>query len=167
MKWLIGLAVITAFVAVFVVFIRPGMRNNPRFRSFFEWIEPMEIALWKKSETILWARLKMVIGVLLTTLTQLGSIDITPLLPIIPDNYEPYVIVVWNLLPMTISVVGFVDERLRYDTTKPVELVAIPENAPHDVKVAAAQADSAKVEAVAVVMAEKGEPPAPPTKGTG
>ncbi len=170
MNWLIGITIVTVLVAIFVVFIRPGMRNNPRFATFFQWIEPVEIAGWRKSETLLWARMKMVIGVLLTMLMQLGTIDITPLLPLISEDYQFYVAVVWNLLPMAITAVGWVDERLRYDTTKPIELVSVTDRETRDnpaVAEAVHAAEVVKHEAVAVVNAAKGEAPAPPTKGTG
>lgn len=155
MKILIALTVLCVFVAFYVVWLRGWLRKQDWACAFFDAIEPIERVLWKKSETILFARMKIVIGLLLTLLTQAGTIDITPLMPFVPDQYEPLLKVVWNALPMTITVIGWMDERLRKDTTKPLEVVAMRPDAPVFVKEAAAQAEVANAQAVAVVQATK------------
>ena len=127
MKLALALAVIVALLTVYVLFGRAWLKQQSWTAGFFAAIEPIEIALWSKSETILWARLKVLTGIVLTVLTQAQVIDITPLLPFIPDQYDGIVVKAWGMLPMLISLMGLVDEKLRRDTTKPLEVVAIPE----------------------------------------
>lgn len=154
MKLLIAFAIVTAVVALYVVVVRPWLCNQPWAKGFFLWIEPFEIALWKKSETILWARFKMAVGALLTCLTMLGTIDLTPLMPFVPDQYEALVKGLVNLSPLAITVLGWIDEKLRKDTTRPLEVVAAPEavkQALPEIK----QAEVANIEAVAAVEVAK------------
>jgi hypothetical protein len=96
-------------------------------QSFYNWIEPTEIRLFGKSHTLLKARLQMLTGLLLTFATQLGSLDITPLMPLVPDDWEPAVRVCWNMLPLVITIFGWWDEHLRKTTNLPAEIVAVPE----------------------------------------
>ncbi len=147
---------LTAIIFFYVLIGRSWLKAQPWTQGFFEWIEPYEIVLFKKSETILWARLKMFVGILLTMLTQLGALDLTPLMPLVPDQYEPAVRLIFNFLPLAITAVGLMDERLRNNTTEPIEITALPEKAiPVEVKEAVAQANEAKAEAVAVVEEAK------------
>jgi hypothetical protein len=89
-------------------------------------------------------------------LTQFGAIDLTPLMPFVPEQYAGIVHIIFNFLPLIITLIGALDEKLRNATTKPVELVAVPEaTAPPEVKAAIAQADAAKQDAVAVVAQSK------------
>jgi hypothetical protein len=156
MKIVIVLGVICAVIAIYVLWLRKWLKTKPWADGFFAAIEPIEIALWKKSETILFARFKMFIGLLLTCLTQLGAIDLTPLMPFVPDQYEPFVKLAFNMLPMVLTVLGVIDEKLRKDTTKPLELVAIAEkDITPEVAEAIATADDAKDAAVAVAEEAK------------
>jgi len=152
MKVLLFFLIVAALVAVYVVWVRKWLKTKAWAQGFFAWVEPIELFLFSKSETILWARLKQFTGVLLTFLTSMGAIDITPLMPFVPDAYEGMFRAVFNLIPLVITLVGIVDEKLRRDTTKPLALVAIPEK---DITPAVAEAiavaEVAKVEAVAVV----------------
>lgn len=123
---------------------------------FFAWIEPIEIRLWKNSKTIFVARLKMLSGLLLTVATSAGQIDITPLMPFVPDAWEPFVQILWNLLPLSLTLLGWMDEYLRTQTTEPLEVTAAPEAvkaALPEVK----QMEAAKAEAVAAVEVAKAE----------
>lgn len=157
MRWAVSIAVFFAVAAVYANWLRPYMRDaaklDPSSRSakFLDWIEPVErIAFWK-SETIFMARVKMVTGFLLTAATQAGGIDITPLMPFIPDQYEGIITFVWNLMPLIVSAVGWFDQQQRFDTTKPVEIVAMRTDAPEAVKEAAAVADATNKETVEVI----------------
>lgn len=121
--------------------------------AFFAWIEPIEIALFKNSKVIFMARLKMLTGLLLTLGTQLGSVDITPIMPFVPDAWEPTVQFLWNLLPLGLTIIGWMDEQLRKQTSLPLEVVAAPEvvkaNLPEVQKMEEAKADAvAAVESV-------------------
>jgi len=157
MRFIIGLSIVIALLLWYAVQGREWLKSKSWAKGFFAWIEPIEIALYKKSETILWARLKIMIGVLLTVLTYLGTIDLSPLMPFVPDEYEVYVRAAFNLLPLSISLIGMVDEKLRNATTLPIELVAVSDaKATPRVKEAIALADSTKTEAVEVVKANGG-----------
>ena len=152
MRVAIALVLLVAVLIWYALDGRARLKSKPMFQAFFAWIEPIEIVLYKKSETILLARAKMFFGVLLSALTFLGTIDLTPIMPFVPDEYEAYVRAAFNLIPLTISLLGLVDEKLRNQTSQPIEITAIPEkDMTPRVKEAIALADSTKVEAVAVV----------------
>lgn len=146
---LLSIAIVTAVVAVYAVYARPILREQAWAKPWFDFIEPIERRLFLKSETILMARTKMLVGMLLTLLTQLGQIDITPLMPLVPDDWEATIKVLWNFLPMVITIMGWWDEQLRKDTTKPIEVVALPEDKKADPVVAEAVAKVEEAVAVA------------------
>lgn len=154
MTILIVLAIIASLIIWYALQGRAWLKARPWAQGFFAFIEPIEIALFRKSETILFARLKMLTGLVLTLLTQIGSIDLTPIMPFVPDGYEPIVRVAFNLLPLIITLVGWMDESLRKTTTKPIELVAVPDKVVAETPAlaeAVAMAEVAKFEAVAEV----------------
>ena len=154
MKVLLPIAIIIALLLWYAFHGRSWLKSKPWAHGFFAFVEPLEIAFYKKSETILFARLKMLTGLILTLLTQIGTIDLAPLMPFVPDQYEGLFKAVFNLLPLTITVIGWMDERLRKSTTKPIELVAVPEaTITPEVAETLAVADMAKAEAVAAVKA--------------
>lgn len=154
MKVLITLAVITVVILWYALQGRDWLKSKSWAQKFFAFVEPIEIVLFKKSETILFARLKILSGLVLTLLTQIGTIDLTPLMPFVPDKYESAVRVAFNLLPLLITAVGWMDESLRNKTTKPLELVSVPEaKITAETADAIAIAEQAKVEAVAAVKA--------------
>jgi hypothetical protein len=154
MSILIPLALIVAFLLVYALWGRDWLKQQPFAEPFFAWIEPFEIFLFKKSPTILFARLKVVTGLMLTYLTSVGDINLASLIPFVPEKYQPWVNGAVNLLPLVISVVGWLDEYMRKKTTLPVEIVAAPEaTATAEVKVAIAQVQEAKENAIAVVKA--------------
>lgn len=158
MRFIFWIAVIVALALVWSLWGRNWLkaRDWGWSNAFFAWIEPIEIRLWKNSKTIFIARLKILTGLLLTLGTQLGAVDITPLMPFVPDAWEPVVRIVWNFLPLTITVLGWMDEQLRKETTEPLEVVATPEA----VKAALPEVqkmEEAKAEAVAAVEVAKAE----------
>ena len=158
MTTLIVLAIITGLILWYALHGREWLKTKSWAQGFFAWIEPIEIALFRKSETILFARLKMLTGLILTLLTQIGSIDLTPIMPFVPDGYEPIVRVAFNLMPLIITFVGWMDESLRKTTTKPIELVAVPDKVVAEtprLAEAVAMADATKVEAVAAIAETK------------
>lgn len=149
MTVLIGLAVLMIALAIWVVAIRPRVRNLPSWQRFFKFVEPVEM-LWGKSETILWARSMQLLGFVLTGLAQIGQFDLSPLMPFIPDRYK------WipAMLPLIVSVLGSIQVALRKDVSTPLEVVAMPMNAPADVKAAAADAAAANTAAIVAVETE-------------
>lgn len=152
MKTLIILAVITGLLLWYALQGRDWLKSKPWAQPFFAWVEPIEIALFKKSETILFARLLSGLGAVLTFLTQFGTIDLTPFMPFVPEKYQPFVNVAVNCMPLLITVVGWMVEKLRNATTKPIELVAVAQK---DITPAAEEAivaaELTKADAVAEV----------------
>lgn len=158
MKWLIIFGLL-AVLAWYAALGRDWLQGKPWAAPFYSlpWVQWIEIKFWKKSQTILWARFKMLVGAVLAALVQLGSIDLTPLMPFVPDAYEPMVRAVINLLPLLITVVGMADEKNRNNTTKPIEIVAVPEEAPPEVMAKIMRVEAANVAAVATVEEAKAE----------
>lgn len=160
MTTLVILALITTLLLWYALQGRDWLKSKPWpwAQSFFAWVEPIEIVLFKKSQTILFARLKMATGLLLTYLTQVGDIDLSPWMPFVPEKYQPYVNAAVNSIPLVLVLVGWADERLRKTTTKPIELVAVPDKVVAENPVVADAvriADAVKIEAVATVEAAK------------
>jgi len=148
-----AVAALAILLVVYALWLRSWLQAQPWAAPFFAWVGPIERALFKKSKTILFARLKIIVGVGLTVLTQMGTLDLTPMMPFIPEQYHGVAQVAFNLLPLLISVMGMADERLRNATTQPIELVALPDDKelPMQVRIAVAEAAMAKETAVAVV----------------
>jgi len=147
-----GIFIVCALLTYFVWGGREWMKA--RYPRFFTAIESIEIVGWKKSRTILWARFKVVLGLFLTALTQLGEIDLTPLMPLVPEKYQGRAQIAFNLLPMVISVAGAIEEKIRRGTDTPLEIVALPEAAIEASPVlqeVVAKAVEVKVEAKAIV----------------
>lgn len=154
MKILLPLALITAIVLIYAVWGRDWLKRQEWAQGFFSWVEPIELALYKKSETILAARTLSSLGVITTFLTQFKEIDLSPIIPFVPEKYQPFVNVAVNSVPMLLTLLGWMMEKLRNKVTKPLELVAVPEaKITPEVAVAIAAADEAKEQAVAVVKA--------------
>lgn len=158
MRFIFWMAVIVGLGLVWSLWGRNWLkaRNWGWSNAFFAWIEPIEIKLWKNSKTIFIARLKIVTGLLLTLGTNLGAINIEPIMPIVPDAWEPVVRTAWNFLPLTLTLLGWMDEQLRKETTEPLEVVALPEA----VKAALPEVqkmEEAKAEAVAAVESVKAQ----------
>jgi hypothetical protein len=140
----------TLVILAYVLGGRKWLKKQPWSANFFTTIEPFEIVLWRKSETILWARFQQLLGIVLTLLSQLGTVDLSPLFPLLPPKLQ------WlpACLPLIVSIAGKIEEWNRLDTTKPLELVEVPDNAPLKVTEAVKLAEAVKVAAVAVVVAE-------------
>lgn len=159
MKTLIIVGVIFALLLAYVLGGRAWLKSRPWMAGFFAFIEPVEIFLFKKSETILFARGLALLGAILSFLTFLGTIDISPLMPFIPDEWEATVRAVYNLLPLTISVLGVIVEKLRNSVSAPIEIVAMTEavKAKPAVAEALAVAEDAKAELVAAAQEAKAQ----------
>jgi hypothetical protein len=150
--WVI--AIVAAFVAIYVLFLRAWLKAQPWAQGFFAAVEPVEIWLWNKSETILWARFKGLCAFLLALLPQIGAIDVTPYVAFIPEKHRWWVMLVPSA---ALALDGVMSELLRRSTTKPLEVVQLPEDVPPDVARAIENADAAKAEAVAVITEAKAE----------
>lgn len=154
--WIIAGASI--FVAWYVIKGRTWFKTAPYLPDigFYKFIEPIEIALWKKSETILWQRLKAALGSLGLLLPQVGAVDLNAVLPFVPEDYR---LMVAAIPSVALLLDGIVGEMLRNRTSRPLELVAVPETKPipQEVAAAVAQADAIKEAAVDVVKEAKAE----------
>jgi len=150
--WLLSL---TAIVAIWAVIVRPWLRDKPWMQWFFanpivEWIE---INVYRKSDTILWARWLQLMGLISMSAGYLGGIDWTIFAPVVPEKWMPFL----PMIPAVLNFIGGIAEAQRRDTTKPLELVALTEKEKDTPAVAQAiaTADIAKVEAVAAVEIAK------------
>lgn len=151
---------LTILVGFYAIWGRKWLKAKtwPWSMRFFAAVEPVEILLWGKSETILWSRFLQLMGGLYALLTWLGALDVTPFLILMPDSWRPWV----TAAPFAAVVIGgIVQEILRRGTSQPLELVAVSDNASVEVKLAIHAADVVKKEAMAVVVESLNE--APPT----
>lgn len=145
---------IVVLLLIWILFLRRFLKSHGYAQGFFAWIEPFEISVYKKSETILWARIQQLGGLVISTIQLVGVFDITPFLPIVPERHRVWV----SVLPgACVSVNGIITEYQRRNSTKPVDVVALPDQLPPEVAVAVAKADAAKDNAVAVVAQAKEE----------
>lgn len=141
-----------AIILIYVVVGRRLLKKLPFMAGFFAWIEPAEILLWRKSETILWARTQQLGGAVFSLLSVIGVIDLSPFLWAVPEKHRTWV----GALPsMAVSVNGIICELQRRQVSRPLELVAVPDNPPPIVAAAMVQAEVSKDVAIAVVQAEK------------
>lgn len=158
MTTLIILSIITILLLWYALQGRDWLKSKPWpwVQEFFARVEPIEIFLFKKSETILVARLLQGLGGVLTLLQYFNGVDLTPILPLVPLKYQFFLTTLVNCVPLLLNVIGAIIERLRNKTTKPIELVAVPDKVVAEspkLQEAFAMAETTKVEAVAVTAA--------------
>lgn len=156
----------TIFIVVLLIVVvllsyalwgRAWLVKQPWAQGFFAWIEPIETALFKKSETILVGRLTWLGGLIVTAYDTVAvfvtSLDLTPITTRITASIPP------DLRPLAISsfvfALGLVISWLRKRTSKPLEIVALPINSPPEVAIPAEQAVAANAQAVATIQAAK------------
>lgn len=162
--WAAGLlatiAELTVEIALYVVVIRPWLRKKEWAKPFFagavtEWIE---LHLFRKSESLMWARWQMFAGTAITTLQSFGAIDITPLVTVLsfllPEERRWIAQVIAQGWPMVFSLLGAIGEFQRRDTTKPLELVAVPEAVKNDPAVVEAEASRETATGFAILEVE-------------
>lgn len=121
MVWL--LAILAALILFYILQGRAWLKTKSWAAPFFAWIEPIELALWRKSETILFSRL-LVLGGLIPPL-----LDLAPMLnvPEIASKLPPSWQGSWTLV---FTVIGIINEVNRRFTTKPLAEVARPDATP-------------------------------------
>lgn len=149
MKWLFASAVLTALVMAYATVVRPWMRNTTWGCDVLKAIEPFERWVYLKSETLLVARWHQFVGVVLSVVGFLGGIDWSLVALLTPDWIDPYL----PAMPLILNVIGTVFEALRRDSTKPIEVVALPQDKPPEVAAAVEKLELAKKEAVAAAEA--------------
>jgi hypothetical protein len=143
----------TLFMVIWVAFLRPWLRNKPGAQWFFQlpFVEWFEINVYKKSETIAWARYLTALGAVLTGIANADPATAQTMVqmfePILPAGWAG----VSRFIPMIITAAGLLAEYQRRDTTKPLAVVAMPSDAPIEVKEAVASAEIANADAAAAV----------------
>ncbi|MBR0948322.1 MULTISPECIES: hypothetical protein [Bradyrhizobium] len=154
------LALFVALAFIYALILRPWLKKQAWAQGFFASVDTLESALFKKSETILVGRLLWVGGLFVTFYDSLATfahtLDLTPLTTRIFD---------WLQIPpdmrnlsatAAIGIIGLLINRLRKTTTKPLDVVALPQA---QVTPAAAQAiaraDVANQQAVKAVEEAK------------
>jgi hypothetical protein len=129
--FLLVLALIVALAFLYALVIRPWLKKQPWAQGYFTAIEPYEIALFKKSETVLVGRLVWFGGLIVTAYDGFVAYFSTL-------NYEPVTTRIMDFLHIPtdmrgftlsafVTALGLAIVRLRKTTTKPLELVAVPE----------------------------------------
>lgn len=155
MLWLI----VVLFVALAVWYALAGrrwLRSTALGARFLAWIEPAEILLFKKSETLLIGRLTWLGAGIVSAYDLLAvfasSLDLMPitarLLYFIPEDLRGVVV------SAGIAGLGLIISWMRKRTAKPLELIAAPTTP--ETEVVEAAVDEANAAAVAVVEAAKG-----------
>lgn len=153
---LVALAALVAFTLWYALAGRRWLRSKSWAQGFFAWIEPIEIALFKKSETILMGRILWVGGLFVTFYDSVAvfasSLDLTPVTTRVFDTVGVPADMRGLVMSGAITALGLIINWLRQRTTKPLELVAIAEK---DITPAVADkiaiAEVAKVDALAEV----------------
>ncbi|PAY07195.1 hypothetical protein CK489_15460 [Bradyrhizobium sp. UFLA03-84] len=158
--FLLLLAFIVALGFLYALVLRPWLKKQSWAQRFFAWVDPIELVLFKKSETILVGRLLWLGGLVVTAYdgaaTFVTSLDLTP----ITTRFFDWLNVPADMRGLSISafvgIIGLLINRLRKTTTKPLELVAVPDaSLPPAAAQAVAQADAAKDAAVQAVAEAK------------
>ncbi len=153
-------AIIVAILVWYALVGRAWLKTKPATIGFFAWLEPIEIGLYRKSETLLMGRLIWVGGALVTAYDTLavsfGNLDLTPVtirifdLIHIPDDMRG---IAGTAL---ITGIGLMISWLRKRITQPIELISVPDKlVTPKVAEAIAMADATKIEAVAAVAEAK------------
>lgn len=154
------LFIIAGILLFYALVLRPWLKKQTWAQRFFAWIEPVELALFKKSETVLAGRLLWLGSGVVTVYDAIGvfftNLDLTPIQTRIFDALHVPPDLRGLTLSAFVAAIGLMMVSLRKKTTKPLELVAVADK---DVTPAAAQAiaqaEVAKEQAVQTVAEAK------------
>lgn len=135
---------------------RAWLKSKAWANPFFDFVEPVEIALFKKSETMLVGRILSFGGMLVTFYDSIAvfatSLDWTPVTSRILADVPP------DMRGMVISSsvfgLGLLIGWLRKRTSKPLEVVALPADVPPLVAAAVNKAEATNAQAVRVIEAD-------------
>lgn len=154
MLWVVAIFLV-AIIVWYALIGRRWLKTTDIGQRLLVWVEPVEIALFKKSETLLMGRLLWVGGFLVTAYDSLAvmatGMDLTPitsrLFSFVPEDLRGITVA------GTFGFVGLIISWLRKRTGKPLEVIAAP-TTPETVE-AEAKVDVANAEAVVVADAAK------------
>jgi hypothetical protein len=158
--FLLVLALLVALAFIYALVLRPWLKKQSWAQGYFTAIEPYEIALFKKSETVLVGRLVWFGGLFVTLydgfVAYFGSLNFEPLTSRVMDFLHIPTDLRGVTLSAFVTALGLAIVRLRKTTTKPLELVAVPDaQVTPAAAQAMAQAETAKDKAVEAVAEVK------------
>lgn len=146
---------IIVLVLVYALALRPWLKTKPWAQVVFTKIEPLEIALFKKSETVLVGRLVWLGGSVVTIYdgiaTYFSNMSWEPLTTRVMDLLHVPQDLRGLTLSATLTGLGLAIVHLRKRTTQPLTLVAAPADLPPVAAAAVARADATEETAVAAV----------------
>jgi len=157
------MSILVGFVLAFIIFalvyalgLRRWLKKQSWAQAFFTKIEPAEIVLFKKSETVLTGRLVWLGGAIVTAydgfLAYFSSLNFQPVTTRVMD----FLHVPQDMRGLTLSAfvtgLGLAIVRLRKTTTKPLDLVSAPDALPPAAAAAVARAEVTKDAAVTAVQ---------------
>jgi hypothetical protein len=154
MTWLFVLLPFALLILWYILSGREYLKKQAWAQGFFRAVEPIEIALFQKSETILAGRLIWATSAIVAAHDAVaafaGTLNWTPvtnrLLASVPEDLRGLIIAV---IPFGL---GLLINWLRKRTTKPLEVVAVPQSAiTPAVAEKMAVAEEAKHEVVAAI----------------
>lgn len=114
------------FIAVnWATWFRIWLKNRPWpwSQRYFDWIEPIEIVLYKKSKTIFWARFTAVMTSVPALVSSLLIFNNPELIALLPDHWEKYAILFFVVLTVVSSIVQEVNRK---NTDTALDVVALP-----------------------------------------
>lgn len=158
--FLMSVVLIVVIAFLYAMVLRPWLKARTWAQGFFSWIDPIELALFKKSETVLVGRLLWLGSGIVTLYDTAGvlfsSLDLTPIQTRIFDALHVPQDLRSVALSAFVATIGLMMVNLRKKVTKPLELVAVADK---DVTPKAAEAiamaDATAKEAVNVVADAK------------
>lgn len=150
------IVIIVCLIVLYALVGREWLKTKPWGQRFLAWVEPVELALFKKSETILMGRLLWVGSLFVTFYDGIAvfatSLDLTPITTRVMDALHIAQDFRGLVVTAFIAIIGRIITWLRDRTTKPIELVAVSDSTVTPAQTAAiATADVAKDQAVAAV----------------
>lgn len=158
----ITLAILVALILWYAIRGRAWLQEQSWAKGFFAWIEPLEIGLFKKSETILVGRLLWLGGLIVTFYDGIAvffqSLDLTPLTTRMFDSMHVPADMRGMVVTAFITGLGYLISWMRKRVSKPMVLVSLPDKVVAEnprVAEAVAMAETTKVEAVAVAEQAK------------
>lgn len=154
-----GITLILGIILWYAITGRRWLKTKSWAQGYFNFVEPIEIALYRKSETILVGRLLWLGGSIVTlydtAAVSFSSLDLTPLtsrvLAKVPEDMRGLVV------SASFAALGLLMNWLRKQVSQPIEITALAnKDITPKIAEAVAMADATKTEAVAAVVQGKG-----------